>query len=212
MVLLRSVDSLTLLSNKRQRPCEYIHKIGQPVWVRCAVELPDVHDVVLVFEDGGLVIVNVEVVRRTEDGHDTGETSGPCFPIHSVSSILCLVRTNDREQVVLFEEGTCGGVREEVRAATDVIVDEEVVCLFLTKLFERIGPQDVAHEAMCGWLAETVDLEKSVPPMVVCVLPRTLFRSSSVWSSGLSPPCIHKNCLFMTAARGSAQKASMQAS
>jgi len=103
--------------------------------VRCAVELPDVHDVVLVLEDGRLVVVYVEVVRRTEDGHDTRETSGPCFPIHSVSSILGLVRTNDREQVVLFEEGACGGVREEVRATSNMVVNEEVVCLFLTKLF-----------------------------------------------------------------------------
>ena len=80
----------------------------------CAVELPDVHDVVLVLENGSLIVVHVEVVRRTEDGHDTGETSGSCFPIHSVSSILRFVRTNDRKQVVLFEEGARGGVREEV--------------------------------------------------------------------------------------------------
>lgn len=41
---------------------------------------------------------------------------------------------------------------------------------------------------------------------------RTLLRSSKVWSSGLKPPCIHRNCLFMTAASGKAQKDSMQAS
>jgi len=44
------------------------------------------------------------------------------------------------------------------------------------------------------------------------MVPRTLFKSSRVWSSGLNPPCIHKNCLFITAARGSAQNESMQAS
>lgn len=106
----------------------------------CAVELPDVHDIVLVLENSSLVVVDVEVVRRTEDGHDTGETSGPCFPIHSVSRILGFVRTNDREQVVLFEESACGGVREEVRAASNVVVNEEVVRLFLAKLFKRISP------------------------------------------------------------------------
>ena len=41
---------------------------------------------------------------------------------------------------------------------------------------------------------------------------RTLFKSSRVCSSGLSPPCMHKNCLFMTAASGNAQKESMHAS
>ena len=101
---------LTLLSDERQGPREDVHEVGQPVWVRCAVELPDVHDVVLVLEYGSLVVVDIEVVRRAEDSHDTGETSSPCFPVHSVSSILCFVRTNDREQVVLFKEGACGGI------------------------------------------------------------------------------------------------------
>ena len=101
---------LTLLSDEGQGPCEDIHKVGQPVWVRCAVELPDVHDVVLILEDSGLVVVHVEVVWRTEDGHDTGEASRPCFPIHSVPSVLRFVRTDDRKQVVLFEESACGRV------------------------------------------------------------------------------------------------------
>ena len=37
-------------------------------------------------------------------------------------------------------------------------MDEEVVGLFLAELLERISPQDVAHEAVCGRFAETVDL------------------------------------------------------
>lgn len=125
----------------------------------CTVELPNVHDVILVLENSSLVVVYVEVVRRTEDGHDTGETSSPCFPIHSVSSILRFVCANDGEQIVLLEESACGRVREEIRAATDVVVDEEVVGLFLAKLLERISPQDVAHEAVCRGFAEAVDLE-----------------------------------------------------
>ena len=39
---------LTLLANERQTPREDIHEVGQPVGVRAAVELSDVHDVVLV--------------------------------------------------------------------------------------------------------------------------------------------------------------------
>lgn len=93
-----------------------------------------------------------------------------------------------------------------------MVVYEEVVRLFLSELLERVGPQDVAHEAVCRWFAEPVDLKESAMPTTVHVLSHTLFRSSRVWSSGLNPPCMHKNCLFMTAARGSAQKASMQAS
>lgn len=39
-----------------------------------------------------------------------------------------------------------------------MVVDEEIVGLFLTKLLERIGPKNVAHEAVGGWLAEAVNL------------------------------------------------------
>ena len=39
----------------------------------------------------------------------------------------------------------------------------------------------------------------------------TDLKSSSVLSSGERPPWIHRNCLFMTAARGRLQKDSIQA-
>lgn len=42
-----------------------------------------------------------------------------------------------------------------------MVVDEKVVGLFLTKLFKRIGPEDVAHKTVCGWLTETIDLFSS---------------------------------------------------
>jgi hypothetical protein len=41
-----------------------------------------------------------------------------------------------------------------------VVVDEEVVGLFLAKLLERISPEDIAHETVGGWLAETVNLTR----------------------------------------------------
>lgn len=39
----------------------------------------------------------------------------------------------------------------------------------------------------------------------------TVLKSSRVFNSGLSPPWMHRNCLFMTAARGRVQKDSMHA-
>ena len=82
--------------------------------MRSAVELSDVHNVILVFEDGGLVVVNVEIVRGGEDGHNTREARGSRLAIHAVASILGLVGSNDREKVVLFQKGTGGRIREEV--------------------------------------------------------------------------------------------------
>ena len=46
---LKRPNELALLANKRQTPREDIHEVGQPVGMRAAVELPNVHDIVLVF-------------------------------------------------------------------------------------------------------------------------------------------------------------------
>jgi hypothetical protein len=39
-----------------------------------------------------------------------------------------------------------------------MVVDEVFLRLFLTKVFKRIGPENVAHETMGRGLAESVDL------------------------------------------------------
>ena len=51
---LKSCQIVTLFSDKWQAPCEYVHEVGQPVGMRTAVELADVHHVVLVFQNGSL--------------------------------------------------------------------------------------------------------------------------------------------------------------
>lgn len=40
----------TFLADEGQWPREDVHEVGQPIRVRRAVELPDVHDIVLVFQ------------------------------------------------------------------------------------------------------------------------------------------------------------------
>ena len=51
-VNLRNSDgnTLTFFSNKRKRPCEDVHEVGQPVWVGGTVELADVHHIVLILQ------------------------------------------------------------------------------------------------------------------------------------------------------------------
>lgn len=41
---------LTFLPDKGEGPGEDVHEVGQPVGVRGAVELPDVHHVVLILQ------------------------------------------------------------------------------------------------------------------------------------------------------------------
>lgn len=40
----------TFLTHKRQGPGKHIHEIWKPVRMRGAVELPDIHNVVLIFQ------------------------------------------------------------------------------------------------------------------------------------------------------------------
>lgn len=124
-----------------------------------AVKLSDIHDVVLILEDCGLVVIDVEVVWSGEDSHDGWESGSAGFSVHAVSGILSLVGADDGEEVVFLEEVAGSWVGEEVGASADVVVDEILGGLLLAELLEWVGPEDIAHESLSRWLAETVDLE-----------------------------------------------------
>ena len=64
--------------------------------MRCAIELSDIHHVILVLEHCGFVVVDIEVVRCAEDGHNTRESCCSCLPIHTISSVLCFMGSDDR--------------------------------------------------------------------------------------------------------------------
>lgn len=52
--------------------------------MRSAVELADVHDIAFVFQHCRLVVVDVEIIRSGENGHDRGETSALRLAIHPI--------------------------------------------------------------------------------------------------------------------------------
>lgn len=70
--------------------------------MRGAVELPNVHDVVFILQNGGFVVVYIQIVRSAENGHDTGKPCSASLAIHAVACILSFMGTNDGEQVVLL--------------------------------------------------------------------------------------------------------------
>lgn len=122
-----------------------------------AVELSDIHNVVLVFKNGSLVAVYIEVVGCAEDSHHTWEAGRPSLPVHPVSGILGFMGADDGKKVVLFKEAACSGVGEKIRAASNVVVNEELLRFLLAKLFKRIRPENVAHQAMSWRFSEAVD-------------------------------------------------------
>ncbi|KAI8035088.1 hypothetical protein M5D96_012181 [Drosophila gunungcola] len=151
-----------LLAHEGQRPGEHVHEVGQPVRVRRAVELPDVHHVVLVLQHRRLVVVHVEIVGRREDGDQRGEAGGLALAVHAVAGVLRLVRPDDRQQVVVLQEVAAGGVAVEVRAAAHGVVRVEVRVLLVAEVLQWVRPQQVAHGAEGGRLLEAVE-----PPNVL---------------------------------------------
>ena len=49
---------------------------------------------------------------------------------------------------------------EEIRTAAHTVVGVMLRCLFIAEVFERIGPQDIAHRTECRRLFKPIDLRK----------------------------------------------------
>ena len=58
-------------------------------------ELPDVHNIVFIFQDRSLVVVYIQIVRCAKDGHDTRKTCGPSLAVHAITSVLSFVRPDN---------------------------------------------------------------------------------------------------------------------
>lgn len=78
--------------------------------MRGAVELSNVHYVVLILEHRSLIVIHVEIIGRAENGHDAREACGPGLAIHAIASVLSFVGSDDGKQIVLFQEIARGGV------------------------------------------------------------------------------------------------------
>src|SRR6266404_2231703 len=127
------------------------------------------------------------------------------------------MRADYRQQAVAFQKLTHAFVCIEERATPGVVMHEVLWAPLLPKTLDGVRPQYVAHESRSWRLTEPVQLRKQHATKMGKDKGRgarglTLRMSSIVCNSGDSPPCTHKNCLFMIAARGRAQKDSMHAS
>ena len=74
----------TFLADEGERPGEYVHEIRQPVRVRRAVELPNIHHIILVLEYSGLVIVHVQIIRSAENRYQRRKAGCLTFSIHPI--------------------------------------------------------------------------------------------------------------------------------
>lgn len=51
-----------------------------------AIELPDVHHIALILQDGRLVVVDIQIVWSTEDSHYRWEARRLRLPIHPITT------------------------------------------------------------------------------------------------------------------------------
>ena len=61
--------------------------------MRGAIELTNIHNVILVLENGSFVVINVEIIGSGKDCHDRRESSRFCFTVHSVSVVVHIMST-----------------------------------------------------------------------------------------------------------------------
>jgi hypothetical protein len=81
-IRLVNTSKLTLFPNKRQAPCENVHKVRK-MWSK--VELSDVHHITLVLQHSSFVVIHVQIVRGGENGHDRRKSSCPRLAIHAIT-------------------------------------------------------------------------------------------------------------------------------
>jgi hypothetical protein len=77
--------------------------------VRCTIELPNVHNIVLVLQFSRFVVVDIKAVRSTEYHHNTREACRSSLSIYMIASILGFVGANDGQKDVLFKKAQAAG-------------------------------------------------------------------------------------------------------
>mmetsp|Transcript_99811 Transcript_99811/g.316835 ORF Transcript_99811/g.316835 Transcript_99811/m.316835 type:complete len:367 (-) Transcript_99811:660-1760(-) len=149
-----------LLDHEGDAPRENIHKVGQVVRVGHAVELQDVEGAVVKLEDSALVVVDIAVVGGREYGDHRREARAGIRLVHLVTLQLSFMRSNDRQQGVLLQEGRGAVEAVEVRAASHLVGHEGRGVLprldGLVLGLQRIGPEEVAKKALAWRLLEPV--------------------------------------------------------
>lgn len=68
------------------------------------------------------------------------------------------MRSHNGQEIVLLKKLTACRVAEEVGTATHRVVGEEIATLLITKILQRIGPQQITHGPIGGWLPEAIQL------------------------------------------------------
>jgi hypothetical protein len=108
-------------------------------------------------DDCALVVVEVAVVGGGEDGDDCGELLCARPLIHLEPLGLRLVRPDDGDDLVAFEEALRQLAPEKVGAPPHLVVLYQILTETVL-VVHRVRPHQVAEQPSLRDLAETVDL------------------------------------------------------
>lgn len=132
--------------------------------MRAVDELLDIETVILKsshsyfkFDDCAFVVVKVTIIGGRKDGDNWGELFGSRPFVHFESFSLSLMSSDDRQNAVLFEEGSCDINSKEVRAPSDVIRFDN--WLWEPRfIINRISPHQIAEKPCFGYLSKAINL------------------------------------------------------
>lgn len=122
----------------------------------------DMHDGKLLLgaqlQDGCHVVVRITVVRRGEERDEHGDLRARRLAEEPHAVLLYFVSADDREQIIAQEEISAGVVREEVRAAANVVRFEvRLLIVDVIEIFTRIGPEQIAQGTRVRRLLESIE-------------------------------------------------------
>lgn len=132
-----------LLRDEWNRPSEYVQKVGKQIGMLGIHELLDVQITIRELDYGSLIVVYVTVVRCTEYSQNRRELFELFVPLVGPKSFqLCLMSSDNADEVVLFQYGLQGLLTEIPTTSSDFIslvheLREDVLVL------HWVGPQEI---------------------------------------------------------------------
>jgi len=75
-----------VISKMRNGKVQTIHEIGKPVGMWRAVKLSDIHDIILVLQNCGFVVVDVQIIRSRENSHDGRKLGSSSLTVHAITT------------------------------------------------------------------------------------------------------------------------------
>ncbi len=111
----------------------------------------------LKLDDCSLVIIEVAIIWRRENGDNCWKFFSPRPFVHLETFCLCLVCADDRYYFVSLEKSLSEFAAEKVRASTNFIGFDEVITVSVF-IIDRVCPHQITEKSILRNFSISVDL------------------------------------------------------